>query len=436
MGFLVLVALFSTSFLFFAVQNNMKADMLPVPSILPLILQNLTNKECQVSNTDGICLYGSALNSLNEKVLCSGPMEQLNCNNSIRSIMASNCNGRLGNVMFAYATLFYFHYKMGFNGIIDEWMAFNMNTVFKDTYAIKEGNMWQKMAEGWQDFVGAGVARQDEYGEHYYTPLFEDPDKYMYNMILGVGAYPSPFYLFQEIWPELKKQFQFKDLILESARAALEQSTQPARGNYSGLGLEFIYVAVHHRREDYIGHSRLQDFFENDRIQVDFIENCMNEYRKKFDRDNIKTIFVMQSGGDDEWMRTYFEHHPDVGFPGTFAPIEETGPEFVSREGHKWSLPTMPGRDMAIFSLCQHVIRTYGTYGIWGGFWAGGTVMSPYTGRLLIDEHILYMLNKDNPDWIMVDINPLLKKYLTPDSPTPPPQGPPKTGVYIEPSFA
>ena len=46
------------------------------------------------------------------------------------------------------------------------------------------------MAEGWQDFVGAGVARQDEYGEHYYTPLFEDPDKYMYNMILGVG---SPF---------------------------------------------------------------------------------------------------------------------------------------------------------------------------------------------------------------------------------------------------
>ena len=46
------------------------------------------------------------------------------------------------------------------------------------------------------------------------------------------------------------------------------------------------------------------------------------------------------------------------------------------------------------------------------------------------------MLNKDNPDWLMVDIIPLLEKYLTPDSPTAPPQGPPKTGVYQEPSFA
>jgi len=56
---------------------------------------------------------------------------------------------------------------MGFNGISDEWMAFNMNTVCKDTYAIKEGNLWQTIAEGWQDFDVAGVARQDEYGEHY-----------------------------------------------------------------------------------------------------------------------------------------------------------------------------------------------------------------------------------------------------------------------------
>jgi len=413
--FLVCVAFISTSFILLVVQNNMKADTLLVPSILPWLLQNHTNKECQINNTDGICLYGSALNSLGEKVLCSGPMEQLNCNNSIRSIMMTPCNGRLGNVMMAYGTMYYFHYKMGLNGILDEWQTLNMNRVFKDTYVIKSG----KLKEGWTDFVGDGVVRNDVYGDHFYTPLFEDPDKYMYNKLLGIGVYPTPFYLFQEIWPELKKEFQFQDAILESARGALEESTQPARGQYEGK--EFIYVAVHHRREDYIGHSKLQDFFSNDDIQVEFIEDCMNKYRIKFDSETIKTIFLLLSGGDEKWIRTNFENHPDVAFPGTFAPIEDE---------------QMPGRDMAIFSLCQHVIRTYGTYSIWGGFWSGGTVMSPYTGRLLIDEHILFMLNKDNPDWLMVDINPLLEKYLTPDSPTAPPQGPPKTGVYQEPSFA
>ena len=44
-----------------------------------------------------------------------------------------------------------------------------------------------KLKEGWTDFVGDGVVRNDVYGDHFYTPLFEDPDKYMYNKLLGIG---------------------------------------------------------------------------------------------------------------------------------------------------------------------------------------------------------------------------------------------------------
>jgi len=128
-------------------------------------------------------------------------------------------------------------------------------------------------------------------------------------------------------------------------------------------------------------------------IAVEFFTSCMDSFREKIDSTEKKTIFVMLSD-DIDWFRKYFGEIPDLAFPGPHYPLKEE---------------LMAGRDMAIFQLCHHVIRTLGTYSIWGGLWSEGTVLSPYTGKILIDEHIVTALASS--DWIQVDINPLLQKY-------------------------
>lgn len=36
------------------------------------------------------------------------------------------------------------------------------------------------------------------------------------------------------------------------------------------------------------------------------------------------------------------------------------------------------GHDLAVASLCNHTIISYGTFSLWVGFLAGGIIMSPF----------------------------------------------------------
>ncbi|XP_023324569.1 galactoside 2-alpha-L-fucosyltransferase 2 [Eurytemora carolleeae] len=156
---------------------------------------------------------------------------------------------------------------------------------------------------------------------------------------------------------------QFKSDIVKAAKKALKQSTHSIREQFGGR--KIVYVGIHARRGDYAHNPHLTDFYTNDNVWRAYFLHCINLFRARIDNETTKSVFVMLSD-EKLWLKNNFENEPDVGFPGYYSLISEE---------------RMPARDMYILMLCKHLIRTYGTFGIWGGFWSKGTVMYSYTGR-------------------------------------------------------
>merc|ERR1719167_1662022 len=103
-----------------------------------------------------------------------------------------------------------------------------------------------------------------------------------------LGMYPLPFYLFKRIWPELKSQFQFKPEIQESAKAAIEESTENIRSQYPNV-TRFVYVGVHFRRGDYMDLAVTKDYQHDDEMWIKFFQHCMNKYRSELDTEQQKS---------------------------------------------------------------------------------------------------------------------------------------------------
>ncbi|XP_023332448.1 uncharacterized protein LOC111704443, partial [Eurytemora carolleeae] len=97
------------------------------------------------------------------------------------------------------------------------------------------------------------IASVNKYNEYFYDEFIENVDKYRYNRILSVGAYPSPYYLFYTIREELKNHFQFHEDIQAAAFDAIEKSSKIIREKYAGKKL--VKVAIHARRGDYLRHQ-------------------------------------------------------------------------------------------------------------------------------------------------------------------------------------
>jgi len=301
--------------------------------------------------------------------------------------MMTVCNGRLGNIMMAYATLYYFNQRYGFNGYLNELQANTLHKIFKPpSMNIKKG-----------EIVDASLRFEDVHeldgtGRYHYDEMVADVEKYKYNRLLNVGQYPLGFQLFEEVWPDLIQQFQFQDDVKESAETALFQSSEKARELYGGK--ELVFVALHCRRGDYVNHFMTKEYYDDEMLWVRYFVYCIKTYRIMLDTDTTKSVFVMLSD-DVPWLRKHFESEPDSVFPDNLAPLQ----------GDR-----MPGRDMAIFSLCAHLIKNVGTYGVWGGFFVNGTIMYPRTGNpKMEDEGIVGALK--NPRWIPVQINQF-QKYI------------------------
>jgi len=368
--------------------------------------------DCTVVNKDLVCMFGIAESRKRnsdssggekfirrlgvgeeEELICAGPLNQMNCNNSVRSVMMSNCDGRLGNIMMAYSTLFYFHKKMEYNAILTKKQEKFMGDYFKsDALSLKEGVVKDSV----EDRVIFVNTTSKTFEDSNYPIIFKHHDDYKYNRLLHLGRFPTTFYLFQDIWSELEKELQFKDEIVESSIAAVDLSTESLREKYPNK--EFVFIGTHVRRGDYVNNPYyVPEFYTTDQIAVEYITYCMDVYREKIDSETTKTIFLMLSE-DTDWLRKNFGNVPDAAYPGDFAVLQDES--------------LMPGRDMAVFKLCDHVIRTWGTYSTWGGLLSGGSVMSPFIrSKTLLDEKILTDLSNKNPNWILVDIVKLIEKY-------------------------
>ncbi|XP_023330085.1 uncharacterized protein LOC111702559 isoform X4 [Eurytemora carolleeae] len=390
--------------LFFAFLTflNLKYEMeVTVSTKSPKMLEH-NNFECLVNQVGG-CLLGT------KTLYCTGPSGQLICGPRTSSVLKTECNGRLGNVMMAYATLLenllyicFFQYlskasKYGLTAILTKYQAEMMENAFQsDAYIFKE------------------------------------------------GIYPSPFYLFYTIRDELKNHFQFHNEIQNAAFEAMEQSTVKIREKYNGK--KIVKIAVHARRGDYLitQNEKLGIVMRDDEMWRKYFLYCINLFRNRIDNETTKTVFYMASE-DTKWLKDNFGQEPDIGFPGEISNLPGIGfpgeisnlpgigfPGEISNlpgigfPGEISNLPgigfpgeisnipdqKMPPRDLFMLIQCDHMIRSYGTYGLWGGLWSTGTVMYATSGQHIVDEEHSNRINSSS--WEAVDLN----RFMTPTTTT------------------
>ncbi|XP_023330071.1 galactoside 2-alpha-L-fucosyltransferase 1 isoform X2 [Eurytemora carolleeae] len=421
--------------LFFAFLTflNLKYEMeVTVSTKSPKMLEH-NNFECLVNQVGG-CLLGT------KTLYCTGPSGQLICGPRTSSVLKTECNGRLGNVMMAYATLLYLSKasKYGLTAILTKYQAEMMENAFQsDAYIFKEGIV---------DAKGPveGIASMNEYGEYFYDSFLENINKYQFNKILDVGIYPSPFYLFYTIRDELKNHFQFHNEIQNAAFEAMEQSTVKIREKYNGK--KIVKIAVHARRGDYLitQNEKLGIVMRDDEMWRKYFLYCINLFRNRIDNETTKTVFYMASE-DTKWLKDNFGQEPDIGFPGEISNLPGIGfpgeisnlpgigfPGEISNlpgigfPGEISNLPgigfpgeisnipdqKMPPRDLFMLIQCDHMIRSYGTYGLWGGLWSTGTVMYATSGQHIVDEEHSNRINSSS--WEAVDLN----RFMTPTTTT------------------
>ena len=116
--------------------------------------------------------------------------------------MKSVCFTQLGNQLSAYATLFYFKKKFGFNAFINKMQAMHLSVVMRlDEMDIKPLFFTPPSCEDPRCSDGCKVPKWESVLQHHhgenYKNLMNSPQKYLYNKLLDLGSHTVPIYLFR-----------------------------------------------------------------------------------------------------------------------------------------------------------------------------------------------------------------------------------------------
>ena len=168
---------------------------------------------------------------------------------------------------------------------------------------------------------------------------------------------------FENSYDEVRKVFTFREKYLREARKFLRLPTDSRR----------VLIGVHIRRGDFATEYHKKRGFTV--ADGNYTQKAMDWYRKKYNQ----CLFVVVSD-DIPWCK-----------------------DNIKGEDVVYSNFTEGIVDLAILSLCHHSIITGGTFGWWGGWLAGGTVIYladyPYPGTWLWDN-LAAKPDYYPPDWI------------------------------------
>ena len=269
------------------------------------------------------------------------------------SVLRSVCFTQLGNQLSAYATLFYFKRKYGFNAFIAPYQAKKIGVVMepdlmeiKPLHFVTPSCQNPRCSDGCQVPAWQSVSRH-HHGENY-KDLMENSEKYMHNKLLDLGNHTVPLYLFKgksqffsssfidfqlvlficylvcylkylksnkkqigsnstEIFPELKREFKFRDYFILKANEIFSFLTNMTNDN-------MIFVGVHARRGDHLLSWR-EKFPDSEigKFEGKYFNHAMNMFRIKYNKNNTTVIFVATSD-DFDWIKENFVNPGDIFF--------------------------------------------------------------------------------------------------------------------------
>ncbi|XP_023235997.1 galactoside 2-alpha-L-fucosyltransferase 2-like [Centruroides sculpturatus] len=262
-----------------------------------------------------------------------------------------HCNeGRLGNQMGTYATL----YGLArLNKRIPYGQQCNMDSLipYFELSVAEIGSLPQK------------YSREYELGPYFQLQDENIPsDK---NILTGY-LYPSSFTFYHHVQNEIKREFQFKKNIIKYVYDVFND-IRATRGTS-------LFISVHIRRTDYCSWLKA---FRGKEFDKEYILKAMQYFKNKY-----KNILFLLVSDDRKWCIKQFSNLPDV---------------IITKE------PPEPAYDLALLAHCNHSIITYGTFGFWGAYLAGGDTVY-YANFLAPNSKFLrHELTYDKvylPEWV------------------------------------
>jgi galactoside 2-L-fucosyltransferase 1/2 len=236
--------------------------------------------------------------------------------------------GRIGNLMFAYASLIGIARKLNRTVVIDKEnplrLFFKLTAEPIDTKRVNLSS-WEKF----EPFYSAAFERR----------IFQIPCRD--NLLLS-GYFQSWKY-FEDIQKTIRKEFTFKDLIRQKATEFLQNSIKDSYGP-NITREDVVIIGIHVRRSDMTDYeSRQRGYIV---ASKEYIKAAMAYMQVQYKR----IVFVICSD-DLFWVR---QNVKSDAYPVVYA------------ENFHAIL------DLAILTLCDHTIMTVGSFGWWGAYLAGG----------------------------------------------------------------
>ena len=259
------------------------------------------------------------------------PVEPTGCQKSV----TYDPIGRLGNLMGLYAIIYSFGRLYGSTGYVESgtWSTLHKyfpNISLKSMKDAPADADWEEIS--YQQAPAKLECRPGEGGEPRFFRITDWPVRN------GIDVF-HPFK------GEMRKEFTFS----MSLQSEAQQFLQTARGSRSSV----TYIGFHVRRTDFEAYVRKK--YHRTLPDVEYFDRALDYYRRRF----ADALFIVCSDDlDFVTERLRAKQSDDIVIAGN----RDIGD---------------PGRDMALLAACNHSVVTVGTYGFWGAYLAGGTVLVP-----------------------------------------------------------
>ncbi|KAL1491251.1 hypothetical protein ABEB36_011872 [Hypothenemus hampei] len=264
-----------------------------------------------------------------------GDFEQSLCTNNIKrrkiwrlhhrhcpqdGIVTIMQGGRLGNLMWEYASVWAVARRTGLEPYIPRCTKLKLDQIFD-----------QLTVPGFEEIADCPVE---------FTTFVKSIEEWTFNnQSIILPRYSLQPELVLTWVQDIRDEFKFVKKIQDKAQQILWSFVRklPAR--------EYTFIGVHVRRTDY--EKYLNRKYGSGLVGSQFFVNAMGHYKDKYP--NCLFIFISD---DPKWCYSQFGQKKDV---------------FVASKPDN-----SPAQDMAIMATCNHTIFDYGTFGEWGSILAGG----------------------------------------------------------------
>jgi len=273
-------------------------------------------------------------------------------------------DGRLGNQMFAHASLLGIARRNDFFPIISsrEFNEHLLNTFNLETPwlpdAAKHNNCSNRVYADWLEFTELLPCTYDHRSEDIRLRMYRDDNRTKTNVLLS--GYLQSWRYFDDIREDIIREFRFRAIHRQVASNFLQDMRRKYCSRLARSGL-CLTIGVHVRLSDMASEdSQLQGYTTATEA---YILNAMAYMERRF---NTSRIIYVISSDNMTWCQTLVRYT-------TLQPLV-----FFSQRRHVRGLIGARWPDsvnLALLAACDHSIITVGTFGWWGGYLAGGVTV-------------------------------------------------------------